>query len=82
MRGTHPVPGAVCAPTRPDTFTQTELRPTESLLQARGGPYIIDIYEVVGLVKRTLIPQRFGSAVKGARRAFISILDGDSEPRH
>jgi len=32
---------------------------------------VINIYEVVGLVKHTGSPQRFGGAVKGARRAFI-----------
>jgi len=32
---------------------------------------VYNIYEVVGLVKHTGSPRRFGGAVKGARRAFI-----------
>jgi len=41
---------------------------------------VINIYEVVGLVKHTGSPQRFGGAVKGARRAFIEDFDSAPEP--
>src|SRR6516165_3056407 len=50
---------------------------------SRGFP-LWDIYEVVGLVKRTqahTCPDWFERAVKGARRAFISTLEGSLEPQ-